>query len=194
MYFPHLWLLNLEEGPAKAFWIGPTITDPEFKDLGSRLISKEEFLAASHCRLCFSNTQCCIPQLPRAGEGGLQRGARWLPLRSQECTAVNLRNPYRTQSAWALGGMDISTYIWKDGASQSCRFRMERGHSRVPVKQWPVELWGQGHAGPQTQRGASTGVQSVRAAAWVSPSKAVGWGSPETWGVSSRWYLCPNGP
>lgn len=97
MYFPHLCLLHLEEGPAKAFWTGPTITDPEFKDLGSRLISKEELLAASHCRLCFSNTQCCTPQLPRAGGGGVAEGSKVAA--PQESMAVNLRNPYGTQSA-----------------------------------------------------------------------------------------------
>lgn len=37
---------------SKAFPTGPTITGSEYKDLGSRLISKEGLLAASHCRLC----------------------------------------------------------------------------------------------------------------------------------------------
>lgn len=74
----------------------------------------------------------------------------------------------------SLRDMDISTYFWKDRTSQSYRFRREKGHSRVPFVTMTSGAMGAGRPWDHSQRERQApGLQSMRAAAWAAPSKAV---------------------
>lgn len=123
----------------------PSITCPEFKDLGSRSISKEGPFATSHCRFCSSNAQCCTPEplgVQHGGQDGCPSGKHRLwtlveSLQSSEC--MSPRGP---------GYL----HLHLDGASQSCRFRRKKCHSS---SLWGNDQWscgGRATQRPQSQR------------------------------------------
>lgn len=91
-------------------------------------------------------------------------------------------------------GIHIATYIWKNGASQSSRFRRERSHSlpEFSLRQWPEELCGPGHLRPSLWEEQAQAWDSSlwELAAWAAPCEG---GVTQSLGDLTHTLVCPVG-